>query len=98
VIGVWVVAGLLGAFAIYMTGWVKGRTYGFVEGHATASRQWRAVASRLSAECRQWEAQLDDTELELAKADKALADLNDQIPVVFLAGQVFQAERKDAGL
>jgi hypothetical protein len=50
------------------------------------------------AECRQWKAQCDDYEAEIAKADRTIADLLDQIPTVFMAGQVFQAERKDADL
>jgi hypothetical protein len=57
------------------------------------------------AQCRQWQALVDEQddearklEIELAKADRTIADLHDSIPNVFLAGQVFQAERKDAGL
>jgi hypothetical protein len=71
-IGVWVVAGLIGAVAIYMTGWVKGRAHGIAEGHAEAGHRWDALAKRLAGDCRRWQAQLDEVEAEVRQADDAI--------------------------
>ena len=85
---VWVVGIWLGCSALFLLGWI---CRGITIGPCDDCREWKRLADELGD-------QLVDRLAERDKAEAALADLHDQIPNVFLAGQVFQAERKDADL
>lgn len=103
---VWVVGGLVAAIIVYMRGFTVGHRLGYRLGRLNVDRDWQAQINELTDEWRQLfidlgidhGAELAQVQDQLAKADRTLADLHRQIPVVFEAGQVFQAERKDAGL
>jgi len=89
----WVLVGVIAIVAIYMTGWVKGRTHGIAEGHAIAASQWRALAGRLARESQQWQALVDeqddelrDKDAKLTKADAANMRLVTERNVAYDAG------------
>lgn len=96
---VWVVgAALATMWTVGPLAYLLGHRLGLYKGHderEELTREWRILFDELGAE---HGTAIDKLEGDLAKADGALADLQAQIPVVFCAGQVFQAERKDAGL
>jgi enoyl-[acyl-carrier-protein] reductase (NADH) len=102
----WVLVGIiLGGSVAFFIGWIIRSAIADARA-ADSTRRWREQLKELTDEWRtlfielgiDHGKELAEVTDQLAKADHALADLHDQIPIVFFAGQVFQAERKDAGL